>query len=90
MGMVCQTCRLVGVQVDEAYKCSMTGEGRSYQERQRESVQFTECGKDIARGSLAIHRQTHHRVSRGGAGKKDYEGDGDGGDDTRMFRMTFP
>ena len=90
MSIVFQPYREVGVRADEAYKHRMTGEGRSYQERQRESVQFTECGKDIARGSLAIHRQTHHRVSRGGAGKKDYEGDGDGGDDTRMFRMTFP
>ena len=30
-GMVCQPCRAVGVRSDEAYKCRMTGEERSYQ-----------------------------------------------------------
>ena len=38
VGMVCQPCWAVGVQADKAYKRRMTGEGRSYQERQRERV----------------------------------------------------
>ena len=55
----------------------MMGEGRSYQERQQERVQFPERGKDIARGSLAIHRQNQHSMARGGAGQKYNKGDGD-------------
>ena len=38
VGMVCQPCWAVGVQADKAYKRRMMGEGRSYQERQREQV----------------------------------------------------
>ena len=49
VGMVCQPCRVVGVRAYEAYKLWMTGEGRSYQERQRERVQCMECRKDLSR-----------------------------------------
>ena len=68
VGMVCQPYRVVGVREDEAYKRRMTGEGRSYQERQHEWVQCPECGNDLKRGSLAIHCQTQNGVSRGGGG----------------------
>ena len=68
VGMVCQPFRVVEVQADEAYKIRMTGEGQRYQERQQEQVQCLECGKDLARGSLASHRQTQYGVARGGAG----------------------
>ena len=88
MHIVCQACRVVGVQVDEAYKRRMMGEGRSYQERQRERVQFPYCGKDIARVSLDNHLQTHHGVGRGGAGQT--ENKVGGGDNPRTFGMTFP
>ena len=64
VGMVCQTCRSVRVREDEAYKRQMAGEGRSYQERQQERVQCTECRKDLVRGSLAIQLRTQHSVVR--------------------------
>ena len=89
VGVVCQLCRAVEVQAGEAYKRRITGEGKNYQERQRGWVQCTECGKDLARGLLAIHFQTQNGVERGGAGQRDHEGYGNGGDNTRTFRMMF-
>ena len=38
VGVVCQPCRAVEVQADEAYKIRMTGEGQRYQERQQERI----------------------------------------------------
>ena len=49
-----------------------------------------ECRKDLTRGSLDIHRQNQHDVERGGAGQKDDEGDGNGGNEPRTFIMMFP
>ena len=89
VGMVFQPRRAVGARADKAYKRRITGEGKNYQERQRGWVQCTECGKDLARGLLAIHFQTQNGVERGGAGQRDHEGYGNGGDNTRTFRMTF-
>ena len=61
--------------------------GRSHKERQRERVNCPECGKDLARGSLAAHHQTQHGIEKGGPGQK---GDGeDGGDKPREHRMEF-
>ena len=90
VGMVCQPCRAVRVRADEAYKRRVMIEGRSYHERQGERVQCPGCGKDLVKGSLSIHHQTQHGVARGGAGKKDDDGDGNGGDKTRTFRMKSP
>ena len=55
VGMVFQICRADGVLAEKAYIRWMTGEGRSYKERQRERVRFPEYGEDLARGSLAVH-----------------------------------
>ena len=60
VGMVGRPCRVSGVR---AYK-AMTGEGRSFKERQRERVLFPECGKEVAKGSLVAHRQTQQKVER--------------------------
>ena len=38
VGMVWRPCRAAGVRADEAYTRRMTGEGRSFKERQREKV----------------------------------------------------
>ena len=38
----------------------MTGEGLTYLERKRERVECRDCGKELAAGSLDIHRMTHH------------------------------
>ena len=51
----------------------MTGEGQSYHERQNEQVQCTECGKDLARVSLDIHRQAQNGSEKGEEGKKGNE-----------------
>ena len=64
------------------------GEGWSYQDMQQKRFQCTDFRKEIAKGSLAIHRQNQHGVERGGEGLKDDEGYG--GDEPRTFRMTFP
>ena len=49
VGMVCQPFRAIGFWEDEAYKRRMSGEGRSYQERQREWVQYRVCREDLSR-----------------------------------------
>ena len=65
----------------------MTGEGRSYKERQQERVICMECGRELERGPLLLHCQTQHGTEKGGLGK---EGDKEGGDDeTRTFWMEF-
>ena len=38
----------------------MTGEGPTYQERQKERVECGECGKEMAAGSLASHRMAQY------------------------------
>ena len=83
--MVCQTCRAVGVQAGEAYKCRMTGEGKIYQEKQKGQVQCPECGKEIASWSLDIHHQNQNGVERGGEGQKDNKGARDRGNEPKKF-----
>ena len=65
----------------------MTGEGQSYQERQRGWVQCPWFGGYFARGSLANHFQTQHSVARWGAGQTDNEWGGV--DNPRKFRVKF-
>ena len=65
------------VRADEAYTRRMMGEWRRFKERQRERVLCTECGKELAKGSLVTHRQTQNRVAKGGLGSE--EGGSDGG-----------
>ena len=63
-------------------------EGWSFEERQRERVLCTECGKGLAKRSLVAYRQTKHGVAEGELGQEgDEEGRGNG---TRTFRMAFP
>ena len=49
-----------------AYKRQRTGEGLTYQERQRVIVKCSECSEEMAKGSLEVHQQTHHAVEDGG------------------------
>ena len=60
VSMVCRPCQEAGTQSIAAYEIKMTGEGPTYQERQRERVQCGECRKEMAVGSLAGHRMTQH------------------------------
>ena len=73
VGMVCHPFRASGVQVDKTCTRMMTEAGISYMERQQDMVNFLECGKDLARGSLAAHRQNQNGVAKGFWGQ---EGDG--------------
>ena len=65
VGVVCHSCRAVGVREDEAYTRRMTGAGSSYKERWREWVSCTEYGKDLTRGSLVAHCQAQDGVVKG-------------------------
>ena len=75
------------VRVDEDYTRLMTGVGRSYKERQWEQVNFLECRRDLARGSLAAHHQTQHGIAKGGLGQE-VSGE-DGGNDPVEYMMLF-
>ena len=65
VGMVCRPCRAVGVRSDEGYTRRMTGVEQNYKERNRERFSCPECGKYLARGSLAMHFQTYNGVAKG-------------------------
>ena len=65
----------------------MKGVGRRYKEKQQKRVNCPECGKDLGRGSMDVHRQTQHSVARGGA-VKEVERDG-GGNKPREYNMVF-
>ena len=87
VGMVFHPCRAAEVRAEKAYTQSMTGEGRSHKESQRERVHLPEGRKDLARGSLAVHQQTQHGAAKGGSGKEvDKEG---GVDQPTTLRMAF-
>ena len=45
-----------------SYKRQMTGEGLTYQERQRVIVKCSEHGEEMVKGLLEVHQQTHHAV----------------------------
>ena len=45
-----------------AYERKMTGEGLTYQERQRVIVKCSNCGDEIFKGLLEVHQQTDHGV----------------------------
>ena len=61
VSMACQPCRAgSGNRTAEGYRRRITGEGKSFRERQRERVACGECGAEIAAGSLSIHLMTRH------------------------------
>ena len=51
----------------------MTGVGLIFKERQWERVLYLECGKELVKRSLVVHRQTQHGVAKEGSGKEDNE-----------------
>ena len=73
MGVVFQPFRAAGVRAEKAYTRQMTVEGRSYKEKQRDWVHCPECGKDLVRGSLVAHLQTHHGMAKGRTGQEGYK-----------------
>ena len=54
-----------GNRTEEAYGRRITGEGRSYSERQREQVKCLECGEILAVGSMLSHLMTRHGKTAG-------------------------
>ena len=87
-GMVFRPCRASGVRAYEVYTWSITGEGSSFKERQRGRVLCPECRKEFPKGSLVMHRQTQHGVTKGGLV---LEGDeADGVDNPRTYILAFP
>ena len=61
VSMACQPCRAgSGNWTAEGYRRRITGEGKSFRERQRERVAYEECGVEIASRSLSSHLMTRH------------------------------
>ena len=71
MGIVFRPCWAAGVRAEKSYTRRMTGEGRIFNKRQRELVIYLECAKELAKGSLVAHRQTHNSIAKGGLGQVD-------------------
>ena len=53
-------CPAAGNQSEVAYGHTMTGEGPTYHERQKERVECGDCVKEMAAGLLEAHRMTQH------------------------------
>ena len=61
VSMACQPCWAgSGNRNAEGYRRRITGEGKSFRERQRERVACGKCGVEIAAGSLSGHLMTRH------------------------------
>ena len=66
VSMVCHPCQAgAGNSTEEAYGRRITGEGRSYAERQRERVECVECREFLAVGSMLSHLMTRHGKAAG-------------------------
>ena len=86
--IVCWPCLMVVVRVDKYYNWRMMGEGRIFMEWQWEWVSCRECGKDMAKGSLVTHCQTHEGMVKWKFGSEVDESDW-GGDKPRTYNMVF-
>ena len=59
VSMVCYPCQATaGNRIQEAYGKRLTGEGKSYMDRQSKRVECTECGEQLAVRSMSIHLMT--------------------------------
>ena len=59
VSMACLPCRAgSGNRTAEGYRRQITGDGKSFRERQRERVACRECGAELAAGSLSSHLMT--------------------------------
>ena len=72
VGMVFRSFWETGVRADKAYTRKMTGEERSFKDRQQERVLCPECRKELAKGLLVIHSQTQHGMDKGRLGLEGY------------------
>ena len=71
VGIVYHPCQAAGTQWEAAYKRRMTGEGITYRERQRARVKCSDCGEEMAMGSLEVYRKNKHGREAGGRRKWD-------------------
>ena len=59
VSIVCHPCQVgAGNRTEEAYKRRITGEVRSYAERQQECVECVECGEILVIRSMSSHLMT--------------------------------
>ena len=66
VSMVCHPFQVgAGNRTEEAYRRRITGEGRSYAERQRERIECVECGEFLAVRSMSSHLMTRHGQAAG-------------------------
>ena len=87
VSIVCHSCQEgAGNRTKEAYRRRITGEGRSYAERQRERIECVECGELLAVGSMSSHLMTRHGKSA--ARRQLWTPQADGG--PRTYKMSFP
>ena len=86
VSMVCHPCQ-AGAEnrTEEAYRRSITGEGRSYAERQRERIECMECGELLAVRSMSSHLMTRHGKAAGR--QRLWTPQTESG--TKMFRVSF-
>ena len=61
VSMACHPCRAgAGNRTEAGYSRRLTGVGKTYTERQRERVEYGECGTVIVAGSMSSHMMTRH------------------------------
>ena len=65
VSMVCHPCQAVENITTAAYGRRITGEGRSYRERQRDRVACEDCGEQLVVASLSSHLMTRHGRAAG-------------------------
>ena len=87
VGMVFLPYQTAGTQSEAAYERRMTGEGLTYQERQRVRVKCSDCGKEMAVGFMAVHKHTQNRIETGV--RRHWETPTPYGE-PQTYRMNFP
>ena len=87
VSMVFCPCQAAGTQSEAAYGRRMTGEGPTYRERWKGSVQCGYFGKEMAAGSLASHMLMQHGWET--EERWSWESLATGGE-PQTYRMTFP
>ena len=87
VSMVCHPCQATaGNRTQEAYGRRLTGEGKSYTERQHEWVECAECGEQLAVRSMSSHLVTRH----GKAARRRCQWTPQKDTGAQIYRMSFP
>ena len=64
VSMTCRPCIAAGNRSEEAYGRFMMGEGLTFRERKIERVEYGDCRKEVAAGSLDSHRMSQNGKAR--------------------------